>query len=251
MTGAVKINQPIKVKLKPPIDGCELRGRIRILWAALEFMKIRHPIDAVLQSSSKEMWEDHIDYVLGDKVKGRAMTGLDGSVRKTPSWQLILHYEQKIREKAAKLLNESHLKGGERYNLASAMKEARQCREARDEEFEDKFRFQQDKEGTKNRNKARGSQDRSPSSSPPRKITKKDKGKGKGRGRGNDKDNKDKNQKPPPKFDNKTLHREKGGKLLCYPFNSRRGSRRDKCSMVHVCQYCLSEAHGLADCNPK
>ena len=44
MSGAVKINQPIKVKLKPPADGCGYRDRIRILWAAYEFMKIRHPL---------------------------------------------------------------------------------------------------------------------------------------------------------------------------------------------------------------
>ena len=55
MTGAVKINQPIKVKLKPPVDGCEFRDRIRILWAAYEFMKIRPPLDAVLKTSTKEL----------------------------------------------------------------------------------------------------------------------------------------------------------------------------------------------------
>ena len=145
--------------------------------------------------------------------------------------------------------------GGERYNLASAMKAARQCRETRDEEFEDKFRLQQEKDGPKSRNKARGSQDRSPSSSPARKIPR-GKGKGKGRGQGSDKNDKDKNdkdknRKPPPKFDNKTLHREKNGKPICYPFNSHKGCSRDKCRMVHTCQFCLSDSHGMSDCNAK
>ena len=84
MTGAVKINQPVKVKLAAPTDGCEFRDRIRLLWAAYEFMKIRHPTNAVLKSSSNEIWEEHVDYVLGDRVKGRTMTGLEGTVRKTP-----------------------------------------------------------------------------------------------------------------------------------------------------------------------
>ena len=212
-------------------------------------MKIRHPVDAVLRTSTKEVWEEHLDYVLGDKVKGRAMTGLDGSVRKTPSWQLILHYEGKLREKAAKLINESHLTGGQRHDLASAMKEARQCRETRDEEFEDKFRLQQDKE-PKIRNKARGSRGRSPSPSPPRKRSRNEKGKGKGRGRSNDKEDKN-NRRPPARFENKTLHREKGGKAICFPFNNRAGCKREKCTMVHACQFCLSESHGLIDCPSK
>ena len=164
-----------------------------------------------LRSSSRDIGEEHIDFILGDKVKGRAMTGLDGTIKKTPSWQLIMHHEQKIREKAAKLINESHLSGGERYNLATALKAARACRDTRDEEFEDKFRLQQDAPRTEN--KARGSNDRSPSVSPPTKRTRRgsDKGKGKGRGRGSSRDAKDKNNKPPPKLDNKTLHREKEG----------------------------------------
>ena len=250
MSGAIKVNQPVKVKLNMPSDGCEFRDRIRLLWAAYEFMKIRHPMDATLRSSSREIWEEHIDYILGDKVKGRAMTGLDGTVKKSPSWQLIMHYEMKIREKAAKLINESHLSGGERYNLATALKAARACRDTRDEEFEDKFRLQQDPPKTKN--KARGSNDRSPSVSPPTKRGRKsDKGKGKGRGRGSSRDAKDRNNRPPSKFDNKTLHREKGGKAICYPFNNKGGCRRKACTMLHVCQFCLSDGHGLLDCPSK
>ena len=40
-------DQPIKVKLAAPADGCELRDRIRLLWAAYEFTKIRRPTNAV------------------------------------------------------------------------------------------------------------------------------------------------------------------------------------------------------------
>ena len=185
----------------------------------------------------------------GDRVKGRAMTGLDGSVKKTPSWQLIMHYEGKIRDKAAKLINESHLKGGDRYDLASALKEARLCRETRDEEFEDKFRLQQEAPRTKP--KARGSNDRSPSASPPGKRQKGDKGKGKGRGRGGGRDPKSHTKKPPAKFDNVTLHREKGGKAICYPYNNKGVCTREGCKLLHVCQYCLSDAHGLANCKAK
>ena len=134
-----------------------------------------------------------MDYVLGDRVKGRSMTALDGSIRKTPSWQLVMHYEFKIREKVAKLINEAHLHGDERHDLASALKAARGCRETRDEEFEDKFRLQED--GPRNTNKPRGSRERSPSPPVPNKIPK-NKGKGKGNGKGQQKPKNDKKDEP-------------------------------------------------------
>ena len=48
------------------------------------------------------MWKDHVDWVLGNKVAGREISGLDGKVKRSPSWQLVLHYEEKLREKAAR-----------------------------------------------------------------------------------------------------------------------------------------------------
>ena len=99
--------------------------------------------------------------------------------------------------------------------------------------------------------KARGSNERSPSVSPPRKRLKGgDKGKGKGHGRGSSLEAKNHNKKPPARFDNQTLHREKGGKPICYPFNNK-GCKRNNCTMLHICQQCLSESHGLLDCPAK
>ena len=78
LQGGVKIHTPVKVKLSPLTNGCEFRDRIRLLWVAHEFVKIRHPLNAALKPSSKEMWEEHIDQVLGDKVNGQIISGIDG-----------------------------------------------------------------------------------------------------------------------------------------------------------------------------
>ena len=83
MQGGVKLHQPVRVKLTPPSDSCGLRDRIRILWAAHEFVKNRHPLNAAMKTSNKELWGDHLDYILGDKVKGREISGLNGQVKKT------------------------------------------------------------------------------------------------------------------------------------------------------------------------
>lgn len=145
MQGGVRINQPVKVKLTPPADGCEFRDRIRLLQVAHEFVKIRHPLNAALKTSSKEVWEAHIDHILGDKIKGKELSGIDGKARRTAAWELVMHYEGKVREKAAKLMSESHRMGGEKYDLASALKAARENKELLEDDFLGKsgFKIQQ------------------------------------------------------------------------------------------------------------
>ena len=122
-------------------------------------------MNAAMKTSTKEMWDEHLDHILDDKVKGREISGLNGQVRKTPAWELVLRYEEKVRTKAAKLLSESHRSGGPRYDMASALKTARESRELLEDEFLDKLRFQDD--SARGKPRARGSKDRAESDSPP------------------------------------------------------------------------------------
>ena len=41
----------------------------------------------------------HTKYILGPNVKGMESKDLKGAVVKTPSWELILHYNQEILKK--------------------------------------------------------------------------------------------------------------------------------------------------------
>ena len=91
-------------------------------------MKIRHPLNSTLKPSSKDMREEHADYVLGYKVKIREMSGINGQVKKTPAWELVLHSGEELRAKAAKLMSESHRSVGPRCDIASALKFARESR---------------------------------------------------------------------------------------------------------------------------
>lgn len=77
----------------------------------------------------------------GDEVNGRVISGIDGKAKKTPAWTLVMHYEETVREIAAKLMNESRRSGGIRYDIASALKLARESRELLEGEFLDKLRF--------------------------------------------------------------------------------------------------------------
>ena len=42
-------------------------------------------MNVAMNTSTKEVWGDHLDHILGDKVKGREISGLNGQVKKTPA----------------------------------------------------------------------------------------------------------------------------------------------------------------------
>ena len=193
------------------------------------------------------MWEDHVDWVMGDKVAGREISGIDGKVKKTPSWTLVLHYEEKLREKAAKLMSESHRSGGVRHDISTALKAARESRELLEDEFLDKLRFQEPAPRTKER--ARGSREAASSPSPPAPKDRKRGDKGAGKGKGN---NRGGGKRPPAAGNNKVLHtKTKDKKNICFAFNRAEGCSRPECGMAHVCQICLGGKHGMHDCRNK
>ena len=189
---------------------------------------------------------------MGDKIKGKEQSGIDGKARRTPSWELVLYYEEKVREKVAKLMSESHRMRGEKYDLASALKTARESRELLEDEFLDKLRFQDSV--VRPRDKARGSKGRQDSPSPPptkkpRNLKNGNKGGGKGKGGG---DKKGDESRPPADANNRTLHTKKDGKSICFFFNRKTGCNRgDNCKMAHACQICLSSKHSMEDCKSK
>ncbi len=132
-TGA-KMTQPVRVKLNMPSCTEELRDRIRLLEAAVEFIKIRSPLSAIFSSSNAKVWKDHLEYILGPKVRGRTCNDMQGKVAKVPEWELILHYEYAIRAKACELMNEGDQDNGNKpMDIALAMKTARNCRDTKDE----------------------------------------------------------------------------------------------------------------------
>ena len=69
-------------------------------------------------------------------------TDLQGQVITTPDWQLVLHYEQANRDKAAELINECKFGVETPYDLAKALREARMDPEVRRKSFIEKFELQ-------------------------------------------------------------------------------------------------------------
>jgi hypothetical protein len=255
-TSGVKVSQPVRVNIFMPSNSDEFRDRIRLLCAALEFMKIRHPLNRAWSTSSMAVWNDHIDYILGSKVRNREASDEHGNVKKTPSWTLVMSYELAVRQKAAELLNDDEeLVNGSRYDLAAALKAARICQETRNDKILEQIQLQTNgASGSSGGGKGKGRngiKDQLPDDDKgaddkkrkDKKRKKQDDRKGKGKGDG-------KPSKVPKFAENTTLHTKKDGKAICFAYN-KGGCNRESCNMLHACQVCLTDGHPAKSCTSK
>ena len=141
-SGAV-IRQQVRVKVKLPSNPEEFRRRIDLLWAGIELAKIKNPNHPILHTSSDKLWAGHVKYILGPEVKGLQIKNMDGSVAKTPNWELVLHYNQEILNKAAELMNEGDdISKRVKFDIAAAIEEARKDPAVRQSHFIEKFSLQ-------------------------------------------------------------------------------------------------------------
>ncbi len=103
---------------------------------ATHFVKIRNPTAKVWASSSKDVWNEDIEYVLRTRVRGREVEDQDDNVVKAPAWSILMHYEYELRKKAWTPMNEGTTDApGIPLDIAVAMKLARDCPETRQEQF--------------------------------------------------------------------------------------------------------------------
>ena len=247
-TGA-RLSVPVRVKIPMPSDSEEFRYRIDLKYKAIEYMKIRHSASAIWASSNKEVWSEHVEYVLGEHVRGVTMTDTKGKVHKTPHWDTVMHYEQAVRDKAFEFMNSGD-KNDENpipLDIAAAMKRARKDLEVRRVHFIEKFQLQEvnrsSSSGSASTPAGMGDQGSHPN------IRKKidaavakalAKANGKANGKGKDK-NKDKS-KAVLKNDKKikgALHQEFEKKKICNSYNRWSGCKFTDCKFAHVCKVCL------------
>jgi hypothetical protein len=228
------------------------RDRIKLLSSAMEFMKIRFPTSGIFATSTKEVWNDHVDYVLGPKVLERVVKDSEGRVVKTPSWHLVLQYEYAIRKRACEFMNEGSKATANRpMDMASAILAARECPELRHDEFIEKLSLESSRGASSSNQGAvathgggerykKQKSDRYKAKAVPNKV----KGTGKGAGGGP----KDKNKKGKGKGVKNALATKHEGKQICFAFNN--NDCKGNCNREHICQICFGK-HPLKDCSAK
>ena len=227
----LRVSQNIKVKIPPIEDPEEYRTRINLLAAAVEFTKIKNPGYAVLATADADMWSDHKEHILGDKVRLKEVKRYNVIIVRRPTWELVLHYEHAIRQRAAEMMNEGTEENGRKpMDIKTAFVAARKCEETRREHFLDPLHLQQIVGQKPNKHQREQEHER-----PERKKVDKGKEKkGKGKGKGG----------MLPKGVN--LHSLYQKKPICYKYGESK-CKSKKCEMLHICQICF-EKHPWKAC---
>ena len=150
------IRQQVRVKVKLPSTPEDFRRRFDLLWAGIELAKFKKTNHPILNSSSDKLWQGHVKYILAPEVKGLQVKNMHGSVAKTISWELVLHYNQEVLNKAAELVNEGNdASKGVKLDIAVAVESAHKDPCVRHTHFIDKFSPQ----GSGKREREQGSGD--------------------------------------------------------------------------------------------
>ena len=248
-----RISVPSRVKVPMPANPEELRERIGLLAAGVEFFKIKQPEIKAYQKVNEATWTAHLNYILGPKVRGKQVSDNEGNIVKTPAWPLIINYEQAIRARAAELMNEGHSDNDfHPMRMEIALKVAREDQELRTEVFLERLHLQQD--GSERRRK--GGKKGEPGSSNDHEVGRKGGGKGKGgrtppvkkpvKEKGGGKKGAGKGRGAGA---NKRLQTSHNGKPICFAFNNKGEGCKDgkNCARSHVCQMCQGD-HPLHEC---
>ena len=74
--------------------------------AAVQFSAIKNSSVTALSTANGDMWNKHKEYVLGRDVRLKEIKNNQEVVVQKPTWALVLHFEQALRERAAELMNE-------------------------------------------------------------------------------------------------------------------------------------------------
>lgn len=211
-------------KVPLPADSEALRRRLNVLAVSFVIAKDRNPSCAWLLTATHEAWREHVEYVLGEKVYGLRVPGLEGHAG--PDWGVVLAYDHALRKEAVRGILYEGL------NFQQAMKRARTNTELRELSFVAPTMaaiFSRAKHGS------------SSSHAPPAKRAKKERtassaGRGaKGSGKSGTKSKGHKGQKGSGSWHVKTAD----GSPICFAYNSLTERCEGRCGRVHCCQLCL------------
>ncbi|CAK0883391.1 unnamed protein product [Prorocentrum cordatum] len=87
------------------IGAAAFRKRIRTLALAYVYARLRHPGRPALKSASVELFNEYLEYILGDHVRGLTAKGLQGNIVSRPNWNQVMHYDHQIRKEHARMMN--------------------------------------------------------------------------------------------------------------------------------------------------
>jgi hypothetical protein len=220
---AVKVGAKVSLPTGPE----QLRSRISLLGVAWQFVASQQTHRAYLRGLNPRLFQEYLDYLLGEFVFG--MTGADsrGDAVAPPSWGLVISYEHAIRSKAVTLIR----KGA---TFHDALKAAWEDPVTKERHFNTPLGM----ESLKSPHAAITMPSKGGDKQEQRKgQSKGKKGQSKGQGKKSEKGSSSGCKAETP-----------GGKRICYKYNdARRQCKKKNCAFAHVCGRCFG-SHSMLDC---
>ena len=214
-------------KVPLPADSEALRRRIGVLGVSFTVARQRHPQRPWLSTAAADIWDAHLNYLLGEEVYGFRVE-VNG-VKHGPAWTTILEYELQMRKAAVKLITFDGL------DIAAALKKVR-----KDQELRAKYFTTPSLSLMALANSAPPGSSSGAPPAPPQwqrdswqregPYSRKGSGK-KGKGKGN--------KGGKGKVDANFKSRTPDGRQICFAYNSQYERCRGNCGRVHCCQVCF------------
>ena len=230
----------------------EYRAIYTIMGHHWGLVRLKHSNRPYLQGLDTAFWSQHVEHMLGEEVRGLSVRNSSGAIAASTSWHTFIVYDQELRNKAFKLVNENGR------TIREAMVEARNDNELRTKFLVTPLALShldapQHATGTV---RARQDTDWGNDNESEAKWQKKQKGakgkqggKGKGKGKGKSKD------KGKPKEKSRLQALRAAGRLKfgaegsCWDFNRQGGcSKGSNCEFNHTCCNCGGR-HSVEDCD--
>ena len=235
-SGRLRLTKERK-KAKPPTGSEELRQRLRVEAHTFLMLAARFRNKIWFQGLTSKDFLLHVDFVLGDKVFLLQMVRPEGGPTMqyaSPSWQLVLNYEHRLRKEAYKVAS--------RHNraLVDTLKEARENATLKETHFVGPLAVEMASRHSHSAGPPQKYQKLEvpppPSPDPSWGTDRKGKGKGKGKFLGK------------PSRSGFVFRKTPDGREICYGYNN--GTCPGNCGRVHVCQLCL-KPHPRSECKNK
>ena len=228
---AVKVGSRVSLPATPEA----LRQRITLLGTAWIFIASHQTNRAYLAAITRQLFQEYLDYLLGEHVYGLGASDAHGNTVGAPSWDLVISYEHAIRSKAIQLVRKGEV-------FRKALHRAWEDPLTKERNFTTPLALE-----AVTRRPAAGHA----SLEPPRKAQKAHRAKGKGSGEG----------KGSNSGGGKGGKRHKGlggtsgcskstpeGKYICYSFNGIVGCKISPCKFAHVCGKCFTAGVSMMEC---
>ena len=218
-----------------------------------------------LRTCTPAVFTNHLNFILGEDVYGLQAKDADGKVVGTPSWNLVLSYEFRIREDACKRMNQ------DRVDCEKAFTEARKDTELKTKFFTTPMAIsvganEQSSRLPPAKRPFESNESDGLSKNQKRKMAKanhkeqrkntnhhdsrngnhnRDGGKGAGGGKAKGGGGKGAGKQIPPGV---TLHKvTTDGRQICFRFNNMAQCGSD-CNKIHCCQICFDVGHPFPKC---